>query len=368
MTLSISKNIRRLRREKNITQETLAELLGVSTQAVSKWEREETYPDITMLIPLASYFGVSIDELLGLDAAKQEARIQEYLDKNRSLSLQGRWTELVELAVQAHKEFPNDFRIIYWYMDMIVGGKADNPADVVVAHADELCSLCQHILDECTDDFLRDGALNILAKVYKAQGDTDKALKLLEHFPTWSGCTQGQKSEQLFDKATDEWWYWIQRNFFELSDFAIDKLGKIILYGDKPFDEKERLILRTINYIEQIVEEANYEPFYVSIGKLYSVLAKWSNWEGRSADAIHYYGLALEYGKKFDDFQASERQLPHTNRQSKYDIAADWGGENRVKTLLSWLESSVTLEELRTSREFQNLLDKYRPFAKDLPR
>lgn len=70
MNLYIGENIKRLRKLKNITQETLADRMHVSCAAVSKWERGETLPDISMVIPLASYFGVSTDELLGLDHAK----------------------------------------------------------------------------------------------------------------------------------------------------------------------------------------------------------------------------------------------------------------------------------------------------------
>ena len=62
MELFIGDNIKRLRRQKGITQETLADRMHVSTAAVSKWERNETFPDIAMVIPLASYFGVSTDE------------------------------------------------------------------------------------------------------------------------------------------------------------------------------------------------------------------------------------------------------------------------------------------------------------------
>ena len=74
MQLYIGENIKRLRKQKGVTQETLAERMHVSTAAVSKWERNETLPDISMVIPLASYFDVSTDELLGLDAAKNEEK------------------------------------------------------------------------------------------------------------------------------------------------------------------------------------------------------------------------------------------------------------------------------------------------------
>ena len=63
--MSLSANIKRLRLEKNLTQEQLATKLGVSAQAVSKWETSETYPDGALLVPLANELGVSLDELFG---------------------------------------------------------------------------------------------------------------------------------------------------------------------------------------------------------------------------------------------------------------------------------------------------------------
>ena len=69
MQLYIGENIKRLRKQKGITQDTLAEHMHVSTAAVSKWERNESLPDISLIIPLASYFNVSTDEILGLDTA-----------------------------------------------------------------------------------------------------------------------------------------------------------------------------------------------------------------------------------------------------------------------------------------------------------
>ena len=63
--MSLSANIKRLRLEKNFTQEQLATKLGVSAQAVSKWETSETYPDGARLVPLANELEVSLDELFG---------------------------------------------------------------------------------------------------------------------------------------------------------------------------------------------------------------------------------------------------------------------------------------------------------------
>lgn len=61
--MSLSANIKRLRQGKNMTQEQLATKLGVSAQAISKWETSETYPDGTLLVPLAQELDVSLDVL-----------------------------------------------------------------------------------------------------------------------------------------------------------------------------------------------------------------------------------------------------------------------------------------------------------------
>ena len=61
--MNIGNKIRELRKQQGITQEQLAESIGISFQAVSKWENNIALPDITLAPVLASYFGVSMDEL-----------------------------------------------------------------------------------------------------------------------------------------------------------------------------------------------------------------------------------------------------------------------------------------------------------------
>ncbi len=68
----LSENIKKYRMIKNLTQEDLAGLLGVTPQSVSKWERAESYPDITFLPALANIFETSIDLLIGMDTIRAE--------------------------------------------------------------------------------------------------------------------------------------------------------------------------------------------------------------------------------------------------------------------------------------------------------
>ena len=72
----LGKNIRALRKSKNMTQEQLAENIGVSFQAVSRWENSITYPDIEMIPTIARLFGVSTDELFGIPEEKKKSEFK----------------------------------------------------------------------------------------------------------------------------------------------------------------------------------------------------------------------------------------------------------------------------------------------------
>ena len=81
----LSAKLRESRRKMEMTQEDVAGALGVAPQTVSKWERAETYPDITLLPGIANYFGVTVDELIGNDEIGQEEDIKQFYDKSNEM-------------------------------------------------------------------------------------------------------------------------------------------------------------------------------------------------------------------------------------------------------------------------------------------
>ena len=83
--MKIGEVIARKRREKNLTQEQLAEKLGVTTSAVSKWETGATCPDITLLAPTARALGATVDELLCFGSEPENAEIEAYTAKARAV-------------------------------------------------------------------------------------------------------------------------------------------------------------------------------------------------------------------------------------------------------------------------------------------
>lgn len=84
--MELTNKLRSLRMAKGITQEQLANEMGVTAQAVSKWERGTTTPDISLLPELSVYFGVTLDELFGLSEEKEYDRIQNMIWDERLLS------------------------------------------------------------------------------------------------------------------------------------------------------------------------------------------------------------------------------------------------------------------------------------------
>lgn len=227
MELNIGMNIKRLRQAKGMTQEQLAELLTISTAAVSKWEARNTYPDITMLFPLAEIFGVTVDELLGYDEAKAKADIDKILARYQQLYVEGRFDEGRELIAGARKKYPHDYRIMNKYMWDRAGGSAGNDAETLLTHGEELSQICDCILEGCTRDDLRAEAIHMKAKLLHAAGDTEAALAILSTLPAWHAPIV---KEQLFGRDTAEYRYWNKRNCYGLLDAMSVKLARILRF------------------------------------------------------------------------------------------------------------------------------------------
>jgi len=262
MKITIGENIKRMRRARNITQEELAELFGVSCTAVSKWERGETYPDITLIFPLANYFEVSVDELMGYHSARMEQEIQDIIKERNDLFNMGKMKEAVELMTRARKDYPNDYRIMHCYMWDVAGSYADNDSEILLAHKEEFLEICDKIISGCGENRIRLDAYNMQAKILHAEGRSEEALQIYrENFPNWYQ-TVGQKSEQLFAKNTPEFQEYLICNMIELFLFAMDKKLKEIWHcRDLTVAEKAQQGIELGTAIAQMGEKLADERF-----------------------------------------------------------------------------------------------------------
>ena len=239
MNIKISENIKRLRKTKKITQEGLAEIFNVTPAAVSKWENNETYPDITLLFPLSHFFGVSIDELMGYDYMLIEEEIKKVkVEIHNAWFVNNDWDKAKELTVAARSAYPNDYEIMIDYLFFTTGGVADNDPNVLIQNEKEIIKVCDLILEGCEVENYRLEAINYKAKMLYAKGDEKAALELLNNFPSLYH-SRGQKIEQLYSKGTKEYYNQLTSNLYELTTFIGNKLGKHIAYDDNLSNEEK---------------------------------------------------------------------------------------------------------------------------------
>ena len=116
MNLNIGDTIKSLRKRDGRTQEALANAIGVSCQAVSRWELSSAYPDIEIIPSIANYFGISIDELFGYECTRDKkvdeiiARINAYGIKARS---DDKWVEeCLSILREGLAEFPQNEKLL----------------------------------------------------------------------------------------------------------------------------------------------------------------------------------------------------------------------------------------------------------------
>lgn len=111
MELFLKENIKKYRKEKGLTQEQLAEEIGVTVSTVSKWEGGSVCPDIGTIAELADLFEISVDVLLGYCFKKCSAG--QYVEKLKGLRCERSYEEGVAVAQEALKRFPNNFSVVY---------------------------------------------------------------------------------------------------------------------------------------------------------------------------------------------------------------------------------------------------------------
>ena len=177
--IKIGEKIRLLRKKNDVTQDKLAYHLGVTPQAVSRWESGVCYPDMNYLPSIADYFSVTMDDLLCYNGAQKAAKVSEYLEQVESLLDRDRVGEALELLRAAMAEIPSDPRlqletaqVLSLYAGMLEESNAGERARAAMdAALTEAVSLCRHILEDCTDDGLRDETKKVLCDIYAHQLD-----------------------------------------------------------------------------------------------------------------------------------------------------------------------------------------------------
>lgn len=181
MELYIGQNLKNFRKARNLTQEEVAKHLGISFQSISKWERNDGYPDITMLPVLAHYYGVTIDELIGmneLESAQALKEINKQWEENRN---NNNHSANVQLMRDALKLYPNNALLLVQLSASLE--RLDGTESEKQEYLRQSIEVQEQIISYCDDSEVRGSVLFNIAHAYYRYGDYDKALAYAEKLP-----------------------------------------------------------------------------------------------------------------------------------------------------------------------------------------
>ena len=170
--IKLGEKIKALRKQKNISQEVFAGYLGVSFQAVSKWENGNTMPDVTMLPAIASFFGVSIDELFDFNLLEMEKQVEAICHEAYKYHFTDE-AKSERILRDGLQRFPgNDIILnnLLYTLDYQTRGE-------------EIITLCKTLIESTKDDSVKYDACRILASCYKENGQKDLVKPTLELIP-----------------------------------------------------------------------------------------------------------------------------------------------------------------------------------------
>jgi transcriptional regulator with XRE-family HTH domain len=180
-TLRLPENLARLRKEKKITQEELADFIGVTKASVSKWENGQSMPDILLLPQLAAYFDVTLDKLFGYEPQLSKAQIQKiYLDFAAAFASRpfGEVLQEVRGAVrQYYACYPLLLQLCVLYLNHFFMAQ---DAEEMQALLRETGALCGHILESCKSVDILGDAASLKAIIDLQLGNIDAVIETLE--------------------------------------------------------------------------------------------------------------------------------------------------------------------------------------------
>lgn len=327
--IKIGQKIRLLRKNNDVTQDKLAAYLGVTPQAVSRWESEICYPDIESLPQIADFFGVGMDELLCYDSVQKEAKIKSYIDQAEILASNEKLGECLALLREAYADIPSSYEIQLELAKTLSAISAEGKPrknDLI-----EAVSLCNHILEYCADDEIRDETKKTLCDIYSHQlGNDQLALDIAEklHSMDYSkeivkatvltgeiAFNQAQKNIMVF--ADNMWWHLY--NIACVPDISAEHYS---------IDQKIEILEKGVKIFE-LIFDGNYLYYNERLANAYRHLAIHYLLKGDRSKAVDCIEKMASYAIAYDS-------LPDT---AKYESVLlntiDFNNEKRegVETL-----------------------------------
>ncbi len=323
MQIKLGEKIRELRHRDGRTQEALADALGVTSQAVSRWEANGGYPDIGIIPSIANYFNITIDGLFGYDNDRK-IRIDKIIaDAEAMMKAQSDIERCVELLKDAAAEFPSEAQIlvklvyaltIYGYQKHGARRCVKEGTDYYVndteynsknEHFKEALRTYQKVLDIGIDNNERQNLIPHIVLLYSIMGNYDKAEVLAAKQDSVTIC----KECLLPDAVEDD-----KRNMYQgMALLALTKqLHKVMInavqtnshlaYKKTGVDK----LLGIAHMYEVILEDGNCGEFHNDLMILYRWCAIYIAKEGDIPTAMEYFETCFNHAKEFEIMRNNE--------------------------------------------------------------
>lgn len=234
-------NFKRLRKNRDLTQEQVAEMLCVSSQAVSKWETGIALPDISLLPIIANLFCVSVDCLLGVDISQKESEICAVLSEAEKYCDERRYTDAVCLLREALIKYPAEPRLMYQLAWSLTGTIRERPESL-----SEAISLYEKVLNISSDPHLCAMVTRDLMYRYSTTGEDEKALSIAKTLPDFGVCKEYNLGRSNLLRGR------------ELGEYLI---ANIRLYGDAMKECLEYFLT------DKIISQEDMLPYSTEIAK-----------------------------------------------------------------------------------------------------
>ena len=211
--------LKNLRQAKKITQQELADELGIAASTVGMYEQGRREPDRTTLLAMSSFFGVSVDTLIGNDVITKEERIQAYCEEYERLNRTGNMDEAGSLAEKAYRDYPYDWQVIDVYIRSLTKGYSEYSQEKLP----ELRSLCHMVKDKCSDATIR---MHAVYSMLFAETD-DMVEEWFSEVPgTYDYCEWEQREARYLQRnQMDQYRHKKQNNMMQLCLYLYEKMG-----------------------------------------------------------------------------------------------------------------------------------------------
>ncbi len=320
MQLNLGTKIRELRLRGSRTQETLADALGVSAQAVSRWESGGSYPDMEIIPSIANYFGVTIDELFGYDN-NRDNKVIAIVERINSFGIKSRsdddWVdECLSILREGLSEFPNNELLSITLADTLseAGWRRykewlyyDDEGYIQHNHNIhrsneywiESIKLCEYLVDNAKDNTIITKALHILVLLYRNLGENVKAISYAKKMPQLRNC-----QEIMLISATDgkEQAKYIGEFLLKAASEFSSQLISALIACRQNFDSDMPInkIKGAISIFELVCDDENMGIYNGNIIELYLYLSR-VQWErGYHDEAFISLDKALKYARDLE--------------------------------------------------------------------